>query len=116
LVCHIWASGPFCYDKHLLHLWICLLFPLVLTPFWALFFLVLQQDPNGEDQMQRHLLLARRRHLLSRFLLYSTIVYMNVMLCPFSAYRIWLLLLMMVICTLIRNFLWIDFLTHPSFR
>jgi hypothetical protein len=36
------ASVPFCYDKHLLHLRICLLFPLVLTPFWVLLFLVLQ--------------------------------------------------------------------------
>jgi hypothetical protein len=88
LIHRLQASMPFCYDKHLLHVRICLLFPLVLTPFWALFFLVLQQDLNGEDQMQRHLLLARRRHLLPSFLLCFTIVYMNIMLRPFSAYTI----------------------------
>jgi hypothetical protein len=50
------------------------------------------------------------------FLLYSILVCMNIMLRPFSAYRIWLLLLMLVVCTLNGNFSWIDFLTHPSFR
>jgi hypothetical protein len=60
LICHARASVLFCCDKHLLHLWICLLRPLVLTPFRVLFSPILQRDPNGEGQMQRHLLLARR--------------------------------------------------------
>jgi hypothetical protein len=66
----------FCYDKRLLHLRICLLFPLVLTPFWALFFPTLQQDLNGKGQMQRHLLLACRRHfLLSFFIILHHCIY-----------------------------------------
>jgi hypothetical protein len=44
-----------------------LLFRLILTPFWVLFFRTLQRDPKGEGQMQRHLLLARRRCLLLSF-------------------------------------------------
>jgi hypothetical protein len=67
LICRTQANVLFCYDKHLLHLQICLLFPLVLTPFWALFFPILQRDPNAEGQMRMHLLLARRRRLLLSF-------------------------------------------------
>jgi hypothetical protein len=69
LICRTRANVLFCYDKRFLHLWICLLFPLVLTLFWALFFLTLQLDLNGEGQMQRHLLLARRRRLPLSFII-----------------------------------------------
>jgi hypothetical protein len=90
LICHTRANMLFCYDKRLLHLQIRLLFPLVLTPFWALFLPTLQRNPNGGGQMQRHLLLAHRRcFLLSFFIILHRCIYER----PFSAYRIWLLLL-----------------------
>jgi hypothetical protein len=88
LICHARANVLFCYDRHLLHLRICSLLPLVLTPFWVLFFPILQRDPNSEGQMQRHLLLAHRRRFLLNFLLYSTVVYTNTMFRHFSTYRI----------------------------
>jgi hypothetical protein len=54
-------------DKHPLHLWICLLPPSALTPFWVLFSPILQRGPNDEGQMQKHLLLAHRRHFMLSF-------------------------------------------------
>jgi hypothetical protein len=48
LICHAWENMLFCYDRHLIHLQICSLLPFVLTPFWVLFFPILQRDPNGE--------------------------------------------------------------------
>jgi hypothetical protein len=60
-----------------------LLPPLALTPFWVLFSLILQRGPNGEGQMQKHLLLARRRRFLLSFLLYSSIVCTNATSCHF---------------------------------
>jgi hypothetical protein len=78
LIYHTRVNVLFCYDKHLIDLQVYLLFPLVLTPFWALFFPTLQRDQNGEGQMQRHILPAHRRHFSAEFLLlYSTVVYTN---------------------------------------
>jgi hypothetical protein len=88
LIRRLLVNGPLCYYKRLLHLQICLLFPLILTPIWALFFLIFPQDPNSEGQMQKHLLLAHRRRLLRSFLLYSTAIYMSVKLHPSSVYMI----------------------------
>jgi hypothetical protein len=109
------VNAPFYCCKRLLHRRICLLFLLILTLFWALFSLILPRDLNGEGQPKKHLLLARRRHLLQSFLLYSIAIYMNIETRPFSAYKIWLLLLMLVICMLSKNFLRIDFLVCPNF-
>jgi hypothetical protein len=61
LICHARVNVLFYCDKHPLHLRICLLPPLALTPFWVLFTPILQRGPNGEGQTQKHLLLARRR-------------------------------------------------------
>jgi hypothetical protein len=77
-----------------------LLPPLVLTPFWALFSLAPLRYPKGKGQRRKRLPPARRRRLLRIFLLYSIAIYTNVKLRPFSAYKIWLLLLMLVICML----------------
>jgi hypothetical protein len=66
----------FWYGRHFLHLWICLLPLLVLTPFWVLFFPILQRGLNGEGQMQRYLLLAHRRcFLLSFFIILHRCIY-----------------------------------------
>jgi hypothetical protein len=67
LIHRLLVNAPFCYCKRLLHLRIYLLFPFILTPFWALFSLILPRDPNGKGQMQKHLLLAHRRRLLWSF-------------------------------------------------
>jgi hypothetical protein len=67
LIRRLLVNGPFCYCKRLLHLRICLLFPLILTPVWALFSLIFPRDPNSEGQMQKHLLLAHQRCLLRSF-------------------------------------------------
>jgi hypothetical protein len=88
LICHARVNMLFYCDKHPLHLRICLLFPLVLTLFWVLFFPILQRGQNDKGQMQRDLLLARWRCFLQNFLLYSTIVYMNAMSHHFSIYTI----------------------------
>jgi hypothetical protein len=40
---------------------------LILTPFWALFSLILPRGPNGEGQPKKHLLPAHRRRLLRSF-------------------------------------------------
>jgi hypothetical protein len=61
---------------------------LILTPFWALFSLILPQGPNGGGQPKKHLLPARQRCLLRSFLLYSTAGYMIIESRPFPAYRI----------------------------
>jgi hypothetical protein len=50
LIRRLLVNAPFCYYKRILHLRICLLFPLVLTLFWALFSLILPRDPNSEGQ------------------------------------------------------------------
>jgi hypothetical protein len=42
LICHTLENMLFCYGKRLLHLQICLLFPLVLTLFRVLFVPTLQ--------------------------------------------------------------------------
>jgi hypothetical protein len=44
-----------------------LLFLLILTLFWASFSLILPRGPNDEGQPKKHLMLARRRHLLQSF-------------------------------------------------
>jgi hypothetical protein len=67
LICHARVNVLFCYGRHLLHLQICSLPPSVLTPFWVLFFPILQRGLNGEGQMQRHLLLTHRRCFLLSF-------------------------------------------------
>jgi hypothetical protein len=89
---------------------------LILTPFWALFSLILPRGPNSEGQLKKHLLLARWRHLLWSFLLYSTARYMIVEFRPFLAYRIWLLRLMLDVCMSNKNFLRINFPVCPSSR
>jgi hypothetical protein len=61
------VSVPFCCCKRLFHRRICLLSPSVPTLSWALFSLILPQDPNGKDQPKKHLLPARRRRLPQNF-------------------------------------------------
>jgi hypothetical protein len=88
LLCRLLVNVPFCCCKRLLHRRICLLSPLILTLFWAVFSLILPRDPNSEGQLRKHLLPARWRRLLQSFLLCSTAVCMNVGFRPCSACRI----------------------------
>jgi hypothetical protein len=67
LLYRLLVNVPFCCCKHLLCRRICLLSPLIPTLFWALFSLTLPRGPNGEGQLKKHLLPARRRHLLWSF-------------------------------------------------
>jgi hypothetical protein len=88
LLYRLLANAPFYCCKRLLHRRICLRSLLILTPFWALFSLILTRGPNGEGQSKKHVLPAHRRRLLWSFLLYSTAGYMIVEFRPFPAYRI----------------------------
>jgi hypothetical protein len=110
------VNAPFYCCKRLLHRQICLQSLLILTPFWALFSLIIPRGPNDEGQPKKHLLPARQRHLLWSFLLCSTIGYIIVEFRPFPAYRIWLLWLMLDVCMSNENFLQIDFPVRPSSR
>jgi hypothetical protein len=116
LLCRLLANAPFYCCKHLLHRRICLRSLLILTPFWALFSLVLPRGSNSEGQPKKHLLPAHRRRLLWSFLLYSTTGYVIVESLPFPTYRIWLLRLTLDVCMSNENFLQIDFLVCPNFR
>jgi hypothetical protein len=88
LLCRLLASAPFYCCKHLLHQQICLRSLLILTPFWALFSLILPRGLNGEGQPKKHLLPVRRRRLLRSFLLYSTARYTIIEFFPFPACKI----------------------------
>jgi hypothetical protein len=88
LIHRLLVNVPFCCCKRLLHLRICLLFPLIMMLFWALFFLILPRDPNGKGQPKNIYCLLVGEVFCGVFLLYSIIVYMNVKSRPFSAYKI----------------------------
>jgi hypothetical protein len=75
LFCRLVVSAPFYCCKRLLCRWICLLPPLVPTLSWALFSLILPRDPNNKDQLKKHLLLARRRHLPHSFIILHRCMY-----------------------------------------
>jgi hypothetical protein len=105
LPCRLLVSLPFCYCMRPLHRRICLLLPLVPILTWALFSLTLPRDLNGEGQLKKHLLPARRRRLLQSFLLYSTAICTNVEFRPSSICRTWLLLATLDVCMSNKNFL-----------